>query len=214
MDIDFLGFNIQTPATPNKTTTTAVIEFIIHLILAVSFFAICMCLYFFFLASKIEAAAVTKNTVRVVDQIVAPIAKIISSDQRRAIDALLCANLNPPDMHEVDDMTAQSNANLISNVLLVMGSSFGVGVLFCVALWAVSRHMALCKTPGAIAGAQYPNLLHIVLEVLALTLFVFIAEVLFLLVVGLHWQSVDIYHLELTTIDTILAFLASTGSTE
>jgi len=183
-------------------------EFVINVILAVAFFAIAMLFYFFVIAKKIEGEAVVKNTDRVVKTIVAPILAILTPAEKKQIQDALQDSLAPPDMTKADAEVARRNKKLTQKAIAWMGGGFGLSIVAVLLIWGSQAIYARSRFgTNAVRGLHYPNLGHIVIEVLILTGFVFVAELLFLVIVALQWESVDAYHIELKALEVFQRFI-------
>jgi hypothetical protein len=197
-----------TPGGVKKSGWVTAAEFFITVILAVAFFAVAMLFYFFVIAKKIEGQAVVKNTDRVVKAIVKPILAVITPLEKENIENALNESLTPPDMKKTDEEVAEKNKMLMQKAFFWMGSGFVISVLLVLLIFGSQAIYAKYRFgANAVRGLHYPNLGNIVIEVIILTAFVFIAELIFLVIVALQWQSVDVYHIEMKTLEVFRNFI-------
>lgn len=190
-----------------KSLGTLVAEFFINILLAASLFVVSLSLYFFFLVNNIEGVAIKMDTVRVVQQTMTPLKKVLAPEQKTAIGKLLCEHLHAPDMKKADEATTSSNQKILRITLYSIAGGCVAGVSISVIIWLAMKTRAKKKYSLAIRGIHYPDFGRLMERVAILTMFVFITQILFLLVINKNWQSIDMYHIELQTINTLLAFL-------
>ena len=180
-------------------------EFACNVLLAVAFFALAMAGYYFLIASLVEGWAVRANTDRVVSALGEPVRKLLTADQKRAIGNALRDHLATPDMSEEDARAAASNAKIRGKAIVELCTGGAAAIFVVFAIWLGMRGLDPGKS--RLPGRDYPDLAHIVRDVSYLTLFVFAAELLFLFLIVWNWQSVDVEHLRLTMVDTLIRFL-------
>ena len=188
--------------TTSRSTQTA--SFFANFLLAISLFATVVAIYFFTVATSLEAVAVKANTDRVVEEMLAPVVSIAPESLRKDISAAL-DGLEPPNMDAANEEVASSNAAIVQNVAVVIGIVLAASLGVVLSLWAFMwrRHLADPKAPEPFNIRDLFVTNGIILGFVALT------ELLFLGCIGVWYRSVDVNKVRKATADSFIAFIDS-----
>jgi predicted PurR-regulated permease PerM len=187
-----------------ESKRTRIAEFFCSLLLALGLFAFFVAVYFFTIASKLEAVAVKMNTDRVVSEMLGPIVNLLPVGQKEQIRTHI-QFLKPPDMESTDQQVATSNKNLIRNVMLIMsaGLVFILLVIFLVWVGMYLRHKRDPKAPEPFDSKMLFIQQGIMLGFVALT------EGLFLGGIGIWYRSVDTNDIRRSVSESFVKFIKS-----
>lgn len=204
MELDGQGGDFPFPLNPDLMISwpVAMVEFLLNIIIAVTFFSLFVAFFFFTIASRIELSTVEANTSRVVKELVSTLVAS-STPESKALIASSIDGLQTPDLSSEDKVVQDSNDKLVKNTWLFLGSAFACGVVLVLGVWG---GMKMYAGKDGKAGIHYPNLRHLVIDNLILLSFVAATEFLFLLAIGAHYRSVDTNKLRLSAVDSMLSF--------
>ena len=184
---------------------TQVAEFFANLLLSVGLFAFVVSVLFFTVSSQLEAVAVKKNTDRVVQELIDPVVALIPDSQKEVIQTAL-QSLTAPDMRSTDNQVANSNKNLIRNVMTVMSSLLAVVLITVLLIWTCMylRHKKNSKNAPPFDAKLLWVQNGIVLA------FVAAVELLFLGCIGVWYRSVDVNDIKKSVSQSFITFLTTT----
>lgn len=184
-------------------------EFSISTVLAVILYMVALITFFFTISAKIEKIAVNKNTDRIVSDLLQDMKTVLKPDQLLRLQTQF-SMLHAPDMKEEDDSVEQSNKVLVKSTIQTSGMFVvgGLGLIFLIyGFTRLNGFTRLKKGKKAVVDVNYPSLFNIVIENLIITAFIFGTEVTFMLLIGMHWRSIDENAVKLAMVDTIYSFI-------
>jgi hypothetical protein len=188
----------------------ALVSMIMDVIVALSFYAFVVGVFFFTAAAAAEKYAVKKNTDRAVAGIIGPLKTVLTPEQNSALGDMIGSTLKVPDMTQDDKNVAEANKRLVIRTMLTLSGVLAGGLLLVTIIWAITKKWATAKGKGngkrIVKGEDYPNIAVIIVDNAIIAGVVFVTELVFLLIVGLSWRSIDVNALRLSMIDAVIDF--------
>jgi hypothetical protein len=165
-------------------TGVAVLEFFVNILIALAMYSLVLYIYYFSIGAPFERLSVTKNVKRVVREVQSYMDVFLSTEQKTKIQESLPTDTDSD--KGADAKIDQNNKNILRKAsvwtAILVISLCGFSALLYYMMWYICRKK----------GVQCRSFLDIIAKVGMLSAFVFITEVFFMFLIGVHWNSVSV----------------------
>mgnify|MGYP005996820459 CR=1 FL=1 len=173
-------------------------EFVIDILMSLSFFSIFITFFFFVIVTQIEVLTVKKNTQRTIQELFSDLKAVLPPEDQAILTDIFNNNLTVPDLTEEDQQVQDKNNELVKQAVLWLGVFALIAFVIVLAIWGYMK----TAYPN-----EYPSLMGMIKSNLIILFWVAVAELSFLFLITLQYRSIDPNTIRESVVDSLLDFI-------